>query len=310
MATDLTAADWAAMRRLITESARDNRSIIGVWNITSLTPERLAELRQRHEHEFVYARDFDAALDALARQQEANARLTAELDLERRLEAARPNLVQAMCETAAKNLHRANVAEAALADRDAELANCRQRLARQAITVQERQDDWQRMREERDALKALCRDTKGMATDQMVAERDATITRLTAMLAACAPYLKDDETPVERIERDVKDADALMTVLGQRTKELHNARSNVRVSLQEIADRDATIARLREALGDADRDIHEWMRLARRQMVELPDWEHLPCGPTSAGLAESGAVRLRIREALTPAKEADRGTSD
>lgn len=50
------------------------------------------------------------------------AQTEATMDLERRLEAARPNLVQAVCETAAKNLHRANVAEAALAERDATIA--------------------------------------------------------------------------------------------------------------------------------------------------------------------------------------------
>jgi hypothetical protein len=146
--TDLTAADWAAMRRLITETARDHSGIIGVWDINSLKPEALAQLRQRHEREFVYARDFDAALDALARQQEANARLTEQNDALQ--EAAGESchvceyewdnewatvstdrsrsVVCAKCWDGSTALARALTAEAALADRDATIARLRSLL--------------------------------------------------------------------------------------------------------------------------------------------------------------------------------------
>jgi hypothetical protein len=147
--TDLTAADWAAMRRLITETARDHSGIIGVWDINSLKPEALAQLRQRHEREFVYARDFDAALDALARQQEANARLTEQNDALQ--EAAGESchvceyewdnewatvstdrsrsVVCAKCWDGSTALARALTAEAALADRDATIARLREAVA-------------------------------------------------------------------------------------------------------------------------------------------------------------------------------------
>jgi hypothetical protein len=55
-ATDVT--------RLITESAYGNGtlSIVGVWDIASLTPDKLEQLRARGEREFVYAHAFDALL--------------------------------------------------------------------------------------------------------------------------------------------------------------------------------------------------------------------------------------------------------
>jgi len=46
--------------RLIVEPTQDGRGIVGVWDVKSLSPERLAELRQGFHREFVYARDYDA----------------------------------------------------------------------------------------------------------------------------------------------------------------------------------------------------------------------------------------------------------
>jgi hypothetical protein len=149
------------------------------------------------------------------------------------------------------------------------------------------------LRQKRDAdFIAHARTDLPLALDALARQQEANA-RLTAELAACAPYLKDDETPVERIERDVKDADALMTVLGQRTKELHNARSNVRVSLQEIAERDATIARLREALDRVLPIFDTWRK-------SLGD----------GAFTHSDGLRFVMMFTdslpLTPAKEADR----
>lgn len=55
---------------------------------------------------------------------------------------------------------------------------------------------------------------------------------------------------------------------------------------------------LRDILSEADRDIHEWLRFARRQMAEMPDWEHVPYGPTSSGVADSEVVRAKIRRVM------------
>lgn len=43
----------------------------------------------------------------------------------------------------------------------------------------------------------------------------AELRRLHAQIAACEPYLKEGETPAERIERDHKDSLALMTLLAR-----------------------------------------------------------------------------------------------
>lgn len=44
----------------------------------------------------------------------------------------------------------------------------------------------------------------------------------------------------------------------------------------------------------AREDVGHWIAFAERQMRELPDWEHLPCGPTTNGVRESEALRAEI----------------
>lgn len=66
---------------------------------------------------------------------------------------------------------------------------------------------------------------------------------LRALVDACAPYLKAGETPAERIERDRKDCDALMTVLATRTKECEALRA-------QLAASESACAQMREALAD------------------------------------------------------------
>lgn len=56
---------------------------------------------------------------------------------------------------------------------------------------------------------------------------------------------------------------------------------------------------LRDILSEADRDIHEWLRFARRQMAEMPDWQHVPYGPTSSGVTDSEIVREKIRRVMS-----------
>ena len=50
-----------------------------------------------------------------------------------------------------------------------------------------------------------------MERDHAEAERD----RLRALVEECAPYLKDGETPIQRIERDFKDSQALLAMLAK-----------------------------------------------------------------------------------------------
>jgi hypothetical protein len=56
-----------SVKRLIVEPTQDGRGIVGVWDVTSLSDDRLAQLRQRHEREFVYARDYDEIVAAAKR---------------------------------------------------------------------------------------------------------------------------------------------------------------------------------------------------------------------------------------------------
>lgn len=55
------------------------------------------------------------------------------------------------------------------------------------------------------------------------------------------------------------------------------------------------------ALLHADRDICGWLQLAEKQRKELPDVDHLPCGPTMIGMEASRSVLVEIRTALQEA---------
>lgn len=61
-----------------------------------------------------------------------------------------------------------------------------------------------------------------------------------------------------------------------------------------LTERDALV----DVLIEADRDIGEWVSLAKRQQKELPDCDHLPCGPTSAGIAASERIQARVSAVL------------
>jgi hypothetical protein len=72
--------------------------------------------------------------------------------------------------------------------------------------------------------------------------------------------------------------------------------------IQEIAALTARVAelegereRLREALLAADRDISEWLQLAKRQANELPNADYHPLAPTRLGIAASNEVRELIK---------------
>ena len=68
--------------------------------------------------------------------------------------------------------------------------------------------------------------------------------RLHAQIAACEPYLKEGETPAERIERDHKDSLAMMTLLA-REKTKNEALLEAYKKMRNIA-----IAAIKEAEGN------------------------------------------------------------
>lgn len=55
----------------------------------------------------------------------------------------------------------------------------------------------------------------GGAADEDIDKASAELRRFHALIAACEPYLKEGETPVERMERDHRDSLALMTLLAR-----------------------------------------------------------------------------------------------
>jgi hypothetical protein len=119
---DLTAADWAAMRAKVGEVIATAISRCDVAGCDHSQPDRVCSSCLNLEQ---LERDHLALLDALARQQEANARLTAALaDAERTLDTNTIELVREM----KGHRRRADKAEAALADRDATIARLREEL--------------------------------------------------------------------------------------------------------------------------------------------------------------------------------------
>ena len=80
----------------------------------------------------------------------------------------------------------------------------------------------------------------GPVCDKAAAE----LRRLHAQIAACEPYLKEGETPAERIERDHKDSLALMTLLA-REKTKNEALLEAYKKMRNIA-----IAAIKEAEGN------------------------------------------------------------
>ena len=75
------------------------------------------------------------------------------------------------------------------------------------------------------------------SVDELEAERDA----LQATLNACAIYLKDGETPAQRIHRDHCDALALMSLLAQekrKSEALLEALKHAEAALADIGDAD------------------------------------------------------------------------
>jgi len=69
-------------------------------------------------------------------------------------------------------------------------------------------DLWSQMRDERNALR------------NADVDREKYCKRLEADVALFEPYLKEDETPFQRLKREIKDGHALMTVYGHALAEI------------------------------------------------------------------------------------------
>jgi hypothetical protein len=59
----------------------------------------------------------------------------------------------------------------------------------------------------------------------------------------------------------------------------------------------AALEKQDRALDSAWQDIHDWLRLAKRQRAELPQASHNPLAPTDAGIAKSERVLRQISKA-------------
>lgn len=61
---------------------------------------------------------------------------------------------------------------------------------------------------------------------------------------------------------------------------------------------------MKAAILDASTDIAHWIQLAERQYAEMPDADHNPLAPTTAGIETSKRLRERIvKVALAPASQ-------
>jgi hypothetical protein len=180
--TDVTAADWAAMRATIEHEERATTHWDGCWT----THRNCRTL---------------LALDALARQQEANARLTAEVA---RLVSGLDAAMCATCDQTIVRGHapdcphysdmrcRAEHAEAALADRDATIARLTAALTAAQFDRDEAVKDFlfgvhhdcRPNRKQAESWRDQLRDETDRHADTKaaLADRDATIARLRSFL--------------------------------------------------------------------------------------------------------------------------------
>jgi chromosome segregation ATPase len=73
--------------------------------------------------------------------------------------------------------------------------------------LEEAAAELRRLHAENERLTTLLADVGQVEAE--LAEKSDEVHRLHALVAACEPYLKEDETPVERIERECRDTEAV-----------------------------------------------------------------------------------------------------
>lgn len=61
---------------------------------------------------------------------------------------------------------------------------------------------------------------------------------------------------------------------------------------------ETAIDRLISSILDLRTDVLGWTSLAKRQLKEIPDCDHLPCGPTDAGVRYSQRILNRAVKAI------------
>jgi hypothetical protein len=193
-ATDVT--------RLITESAYGNGtlSIVGVWDVASLTSDKLEQLRTRGEREFVYAHAFDALLTNQPEWTEAFGGLTVN-DIAQHMKMQTAEVIE--------ERYQRGRAEAALADRDAEIARLTAALAAAQFDRDEAIKDFRfgvhhdcrPNRKQAESWRDQLRDETDRHADTKaaLADRDATIARLREVMQRAADALESDSTLEQRV---------------------------------------------------------------------------------------------------------------
>lgn len=129
-----------------------------------------------------------------------------------------------------------------------------------------------------------------------------------AQVEAFGPYLKDGETPIERLERERADNDTLMGLLAKEKAHIDNA---MRVEARRIAARDREIADLQieRSLADrataaarADRDRFQAERDALKATLATAERERDEARKDAAYHAECRPNRQRAEAAMAVAK--------
>lgn len=93
-----------------------------------------------------------------------------------------------------------------------------------------------------------------------------------AQLAAFQPYLKDGETPIERLERERHDNDTLLTLLAHSKRDAEAARSDrdrlqhdLAEAREKLAEREATVDILVQRVHERDAELGELKRSGKTE---------------------------------------------
>ena len=137
---------------------------------------------------------------------------------------------------------------------------------------------------------------------EALAKRDAEIERLRELVDACAIYLKEDETPAQRIERERVDTDAVLKLLLKEKREVERLREGCfaeRKTFEKIvADQYAQIERLRGEMYRANRDIGTQNAQIERLRGLIDGLRRSHLGYQQDAEAEFTKLRALIRERL------------
>ena len=71
--------------------------------------------------------------------------------------------------------------------------------------------------------------------------------------------------------------------------------AELKIGLKALEKLQEQKAKMRDAIGDARRDIAEWVQLAERQYDEMPSAGFQPLAPTVVGIEKSKALLVHLR---------------